>query len=57
MAFAETLALQHRVGVSPGSSFGLGDARDEAYVRICFARDGDNLAEGLRRIDEGVATL
>ena len=57
MAFAETLALQHRVGVSPGSSFGLGDPRDEAYVRICFARDAANLAEGLRRIEEGVTTL
>ncbi len=57
MAFAETLALQHRVGVSPGSSFGLGDPRDEAYVRICFARDAENLAEGLRRIEEGVSTL
>jgi aspartate/methionine/tyrosine aminotransferase len=57
MAFAETLALKHRVGVSPGSSFGLGDARDEAYVRICFARDAGNLAEGLRRIEEGVAAL
>ena len=57
MAFAETLALKHRVGVSPGSSFGLGDPRDEAYVRICFARDAANLAEGLRRIEEGVSTL
>ena len=57
MAFAETLALQHRVGVSPGSSFGLGDPRDEAYVRICFARDAANLAEGLRRIEEGVSGL
>ncbi len=57
MAFAQTLALKHRVGVSPGSSFGLGDPCDEAYVRICFARDADNLAEGLRRIEEGVAAL
>lgn len=57
MTFAEKLALQHRVGVSPGSSFGLGDPRDESYVRICFARDAGNLAEGLRRIEEGVATL
>jgi aspartate/methionine/tyrosine aminotransferase len=57
MAFAETLALKHRVGVSPGSSFGMGDPRDESYVRICFAREADNLAEGLRRIEEGVATL
>jgi aspartate/methionine/tyrosine aminotransferase len=57
MGFAEKLALQHRVGVSPGSTFGLNDPRDEAYVRICFARDADNLAEGLRRIEEGVAAL
>ena len=55
MAFAEMLALKHRVGVSPGSSFGLGNPRDEAYIRICFARDADNLAEGLRRIEEGLA--
>jgi len=54
MTFAEKLALKHRVGVSPGSSFGLGDPRDESYVRICFARDADNLAEGLRRIEEGL---
>ncbi|MBV9549449.1 MAG: aminotransferase class I/II-fold pyridoxal phosphate-dependent enzyme, partial [Alphaproteobacteria bacterium] len=57
MGFAEKLALQHRVGVSPGSSFGLGDERDESYIRICFARDADNLAEGLRRIEEGVSAL
>ncbi len=55
VAFAEKLALKHRVGVSPGSSFGLGDTRDEAYVRICFAREAGNLAEGLRRIEEGLA--
>jgi len=55
MAFAETLALQHRVGVSPGSSFALGDPRDEACIRICFARDAGNLAQGLGRIAEGIA--
>jgi len=55
LAFAEKLALQHRVGVSPGSSFALDDARDEAYIRICFARDATNLAEGLGRIAQGVA--
>jgi aspartate/methionine/tyrosine aminotransferase len=55
MAFAEKLALKHRVGVSPGSTFGLNDRRDESYIRICFARDADNLAEGLRRIEEGLA--
>jgi aspartate/methionine/tyrosine aminotransferase len=57
MAFAEKLALQHRVGVSPGSTFGMSDPRDESFIRICFARDAENLAEGLRRIEEGVAAL
>lgn len=56
MKFAETLALNHAVGVSPGFAFGT-DARDESYVRICFARDADNLAEGLSRIAAGVAAL
>lgn len=56
LAFAEQLALNHAVGVSPGQAFGT-DPRDESYVRICFARDADNLAEGLRRIAEGVARL
>jgi aspartate/methionine/tyrosine aminotransferase len=56
MKFAETLALNHAVGVSPGFAFGT-DARDESYVRICFARDADNLAEGLSRMAAGVKTL
>ncbi len=55
LALAEKLALQHRVGVSPGSSFALGDARDQSYIRICFARDAAILAEGLARIAQGVA--
>jgi aspartate aminotransferase len=56
MAFAETLALQHRVGVSPGFAFSP-DARDQSHVRICFARDAGNLAEGLARIAAGVKQL
>ena len=52
-ALAEKLALQHRVGVAPGYAFG-SDARDEAYIRICFGRDADSLAEGLRRIESGL---
>jgi len=57
LAFAKDMVLRANVGTAPGSAFGLGDARDEAYVRICFARDAANLAEGLRRIEEGVTTL
>jgi len=50
-AFARDLVLKANVGTAPGSAFGLGDPRDEAYVRICFARDAGGLAEGLRRIE------
>jgi aspartate/methionine/tyrosine aminotransferase len=53
MAFAEKLALRHRVGVAPGFAFS-SDKRDEAYIRICFGRDGDSLAEGLERIEDGL---
>ncbi len=51
MAFARDLVLKANVGTAPGSAFGLGDPRDEAYVRVCFARDAEGLAEGLRRIE------
>jgi len=51
MAFARDLVLKANVGTAPGSAFGLGDPRDEAYVRVCFARDGAGLKEGLQRIE------
>jgi aspartate aminotransferase len=51
LAFAKDLVIRANVGTAPGSAFGLGDPRDEAYVRICFARDADGLAEGLKRIE------
>jgi hypothetical protein len=41
-------------GGVPGQAFGT-DPREESYVRICFGRDADNLAEGLGRIAKGVA--
>ena len=51
LAFAKDLVMRANVGTAPGSAFSLGDPRDEAYVRICFARDADGLTEGLRRIE------
>jgi aspartate aminotransferase len=51
LAFAKDLVIRANVGTAPGSAFGLGDPRDESYVRICFARDADGLAEGLKRIE------
>ena len=56
MAFARELVLEADVGTAPGSAFGIGDPRDEAYVRICFARDADGLAEGLMRIGAKLGT-
>ncbi|HEV7960754.1 MAG TPA: pyridoxal phosphate-dependent aminotransferase [Rhizomicrobium sp.] len=57
LAFARELVLEANVGTAPGSAFGLGDPRDEAYVRICFARDADGLAEGLTRIGTKLGTV
>lgn len=54
LAFAKDLVTRANVGTAPGSAFGLGDPRDEAYVRICFARDPQGLGEGLRRIEEAL---
>jgi len=57
MAFARELVLEADVGTAPGSAFGIGDPRDEAYVRICFARDAGGLAEGLTRIGTKLGTV
>ena len=57
LAFARELVLEADVGTAPGSAFGLGDPRDEAYVRICFARDAGGLAEGLMRIGTKLGTV
>jgi hypothetical protein len=35
----------------------MGDARDEAFVRICFAQDGARVTEGLARLERGIAAL
>ena len=47
LAFAQEMVRTVQVGVSPGAAFSLGDARDDAYLRICFAQDAAKLAEGL----------
>ena len=54
-AEARDLVRRHKVRVSPGSAFSLGDPRDESYIRICFAQDADRLAEGLHRIEAALA--
>jgi aspartate/methionine/tyrosine aminotransferase len=54
LPFAQGLVKRARVGVAPGSAFGLGDARDESYIRICFAQDAARVSEGLRRIEKAL---
>jgi aspartate/methionine/tyrosine aminotransferase len=46
-----------KVGVSPGWAFSLGDARDDSFLRICFAQDTARLAQALERLDGGIKKL
>ncbi len=46
-ALAFTLVEKANVGVAPGSAFGRGG---EAFVRICFARDPNEIEEATRRL-------
>ncbi len=55
LSFAQEMVRSVKVGVAPGAAFSLGDPRDDAYLRICFAQDAAKLAEGLGRIAEAVS--
>jgi aspartate/methionine/tyrosine aminotransferase len=55
LSFAQEMVRSVKVGVAPGTAFSLGDPRDDAYLRICFAQDAGKLAEGLGRIAEAVS--
>ena len=57
LKFAQDMVRNEKVGVSPGWAFSLGDPRDEAYLRICFAQDQIKLAEGLSRIAAAVGKI
>jgi len=58
LTFARDLVKKARVGVAPGSAFGPpGDGQADSFVRICFAQDKARLAEGLSRIEKGLAGL
>ncbi len=50
LAFAKDLVKTARVGVAPGAAFACGDARDESYLRLCFAQDPKRLALALDRL-------
>ncbi|GAB2448302.1 aspartate aminotransferase [Conyzicola lurida] len=50
-AWAETLLLEQRVAVAPGSAFG---RSGEGWIRVCLANSEENLIAGLSRIPAGV---
>jgi aspartate/methionine/tyrosine aminotransferase len=58
LEFARRLVHKKRVGVAPGSAFGAeGDARNEAFIRICFALEPAKLKVGLARIGQALASV
>jgi len=57
LSFCQDMVRNDKVGVSPGWAFSLGDARDDSYLRICFAQDTERLAEALGRLEGAIRRL
>jgi aspartate aminotransferase len=47
LAFAKEALHQTKVGLAPGSAFG---PMGEGYIRLCFARDPQQVAEAIERL-------
>jgi aspartate aminotransferase len=57
LGFAQGMVHRAKVGVSPGAAFSMGDPRDDAYIRICFAQDAARITEGLARVEGALTAL
>ncbi|HET7084915.1 MAG TPA: pyridoxal phosphate-dependent aminotransferase [Rhizomicrobium sp.] len=57
LRFCQDMVKNDKVGVSPGWAFSLGDARDDSYLRICFAQDSARLGEALERLEGAIRKL
>jgi aspartate/methionine/tyrosine aminotransferase len=57
LGFCQNMVRNDKVGVSPGWAFSLGDARDDSYLRICFAQDSKRLADALNRLEGAIRKL
>jgi len=57
LSFCQNMVRDDKVGVSPGWAFSLGDARDDSYLRICFAQDTKRLEEALGRLEGAIRKL
>jgi aspartate/methionine/tyrosine aminotransferase len=55
--FCQQMVKNDKVGIAPGWAFSLGDARDDSYLRICFAQDSARLAEALGRLEGAIRKL
>jgi aspartate/methionine/tyrosine aminotransferase len=51
LAFCKRLVSAHGLGVAPGAAFG---PEGEGFVRWCFAASHERLAEGVRRLKQGL---
>jgi aspartate/methionine/tyrosine aminotransferase len=57
LSFCQQMVKNDKVGIAPGWAFSLGDARDDSYLRICFAQDSARLAEALGRLEGAIRKL
>ena len=57
LGFCQRMVKDDKVGVSPGWAFSLGDARDDSYLRICFAQDSARLEQALERLEGAISKL
>ena len=57
LSFCQRMVTQAKVGIAPGWAFSLGDARDNSWLRICFAQDAARLEEGLGRLERAIQHL
>ncbi len=57
LSFCQRMVTQAKIGIAPGWAFSLGDARDNSWLRICFAQDAARLEEGLGRLERAIQHL
>jgi aspartate/methionine/tyrosine aminotransferase len=57
LGFCQRMVKEDHVGIAPGRAFSLGDARDDSYLRICFAQDAGRLERALERLAGAIRKL
>lgn len=57
LGFCQSMVKEDKVGIAPGWAFSLGDARDDSYVRICFAQDPARMEQALHRLEGAIRKL